>query len=89
MDVLEIYERTSTVHCPCVERMDVFVCAQQKSRCVLALFACVTFHSWLAACFNYSYFPDGTLGNDNLWAIQSNYISFVGTYKKTSIINNK
>lgn len=23
------------------------------------------------------YFPDGTLGNDNLWAIQSNYISCV------------
>ncbi len=57
--------------------------------CVLAQCAFITFRSWQGSCFNDSYFPDGTLGNDNLWAIQSNYISCVCTHKKSSIINNE
>lgn len=34
----------------------------------------ITSHSWQAACFNDSYFPDGTSRNDKLWAIESNYV---------------
>lgn len=69
-------------HCPCLERFGV-------CRCVLALCVFITFHSWLGTCFNDSYLPDGTSGNDNLWAIESNYISRVCTQKKARIINNE
>lgn len=48
---------------------------------------CVYYFSFLAgSMLNDSYFPDGTLGNDNLWAIQSNYIYCVCTQKKSSIL---
>lgn len=76
----------------CVLRMCVRVCMRTRVRVwewqgLLALCAFIAFHS--GTCFNGSYFPDGTLGNDNLWAIQSNYSSCVWTKKKSHIINNE
>lgn len=67
----------------------VCVCMQDRVVGVLQLCVFITFRSWLGACFNDSYFPDGTLGNDNLWAIQRNYILRACSQKKSGIINNE
>lgn len=89
--IWSLKDERKDLDCCCVlavrDLLCVCLCAHNKDVGVPC--AVITFLSFLSPYLNGSYFPDGTLGNDNLWAIQSNYISCVGTQKKSSIINNE